>query len=42
MPATVTDLKTWKASHPPLVRLWVAQGRAVAAWWSLFFSAFRR
>ncbi len=32
MSAEIVDLEKWKASHPPLVRLWVAQGRAVAAW----------
>lgn len=37
MTATVTDLNKWKASHPPMLRLWDAQCRAVAAWWELFF-----
>lgn len=42
MPATVTNLNQWKASHPPALKLWQAQCRCVAAWWGLFFSAFRR
>lgn len=35
MPARIVDLAEWKESHPPIVRLWLAQSRAVAAWWSL-------
>lgn len=42
MSARIVDLAEWRASHPPLVRLWMAQSRAVVAWWTLFFSAFRR
>ena len=32
MPATVTDLAQWRASHPPMLRLWQAQCRLAAAW----------
>lgn len=32
MPATVTDLKEWKAAHPPMLMLWQAQCRFVSAW----------
>ena len=41
MPARIVNLAEWRASHPPLVRLWQAQCRASAAWWGLFFRAFR-
>lgn len=35
MPATVTDLAQWRASHPPIVRLWDAQCRLASAWFGL-------
>lgn len=35
MPATVTDLAQYRASHPPIVRLWDAQCRLASAWFGL-------
>ncbi|MBS1143353.1 MAG: hypothetical protein H6R14_759 [Proteobacteria bacterium] len=35
MPAKVIVLAEWKASHPPIVRLWLAQSRAAAEWWRM-------
>lgn len=35
MPATVTDLAYWRATHPPLLRLWQAQCRLGVAWFDL-------
>ena len=32
MPATVTDLAQWKASHPPVLKLWQAQCRFASEW----------
>lgn len=40
MPATVTNLQDWKASHPPMLKLWNAHCRCVSAWWALYFRAF--
>lgn len=37
MPATVTDLAHWRATHPPLLRLWQAQCRVTVAWCDLSF-----
>ena len=37
MPATVTNLAHYRATHPPIVRLWNAQCRMACAWWSLSF-----
>lgn len=35
MPATVTTLADYRASHPPIVRLWNAQCRVACAWFDL-------
>ena len=35
MPATVTNLAHYRATHPPIVRLWNAQCRLLAGWASL-------
>ena len=37
MPATVTDLAHWRATRPPLLRLWQAQCRLGVAWFDLSF-----
>ena len=37
MPATITDLAHWRATHPPLLRLWQAHCRMTAAWCDLSF-----
>lgn len=35
MPATVTNLAQYRASHPPLLQLWQAQCRLTSAWFNL-------
>ncbi len=35
MTAEIVDLARWREDHPPLVMLWQAQQRCLAAWWSL-------
>lgn len=35
MPATVTNLAHYRASHPPILRLWQAQCRLAALWCDL-------
>lgn len=37
MPATITDRTHYRATHPPLLRLWQAQCRLAAAWCDLSF-----
>lgn len=37
MSATVTDLQSWKKSHPPILMLWNAQCRFLSAWVSACF-----
>lgn len=32
MPATVTHLDQYRATHPPILRLWNANCRLVAGW----------
>lgn len=35
MPATVTNLAQYRASHPPIVQLWNANCRMLGAWYGL-------
>lgn len=41
MPARVVDLAEWRRTHPPIVRLWMAQARCALAWWRLFGALWR-
>ena len=36
MKDAIVNLAEWKASHPPIVRLWMAQSRCVSEWWKLW------
>lgn len=37
MPARIVDLAEWRRTHPPVVRLWMAQARVWRLWWRLMW-----